>query len=242
MVELATLVLALSVVMVGALLVYGLYELFIFVTIKGSKTYDAIYTMIKQKKRFLLKRSRRYRSLSAFSNNTTAEKTLEFVVDEFPTESIEKKVHDFSALQDRIDTALLELEGDEIIKRRLSKINGKISEPKISVLHSYTSPQGRSSRSESIRVSFVDALDHINSKTRMSQFAKSERSKMTAQLRQQVLKKNNYTCQDCGFRNNEGIGLHVDHIHPISKGGGTVLENLQVLCSKCNGRKGNKVK
>ena len=34
--------------------------------------------------------------------------------------------------------------------------------------------------------------------------------------------------------------LDVDHIKPRSKGGKTVRENLQVLCSKCNRSKGNK--
>jgi len=36
-----------------------------------------------------------------------------------------------------------------------------------------------------------------------------------------------------------GVELHVDHIFPWSKGGETVFENLQTLCSKCNGGKSN---
>ena len=39
----------------------------------------------------------------------------------------------------------------------------------------------------------------------------------------------------------EEIGLHIDHIIPVSKGGKTVESNLQVLCSKCNGRKSSKL-
>ena len=36
------------------------------------------------------------------------------------------------------------------------------------------------------------------------------------------------------------VGLHIDHIIPIAKGGKSVPNNLRVLCSKCNGAKGSK--
>ena len=35
------------------------------------------------------------------------------------------------------------------------------------------------------------------------------------------------------------VELHVDHIKPWSKGGETVLENLQTLCATCNLGKSN---
>ena len=37
----------------------------------------------------------------------------------------------------------------------------------------------------------------------------------------------------------DNIELHIDHIIPWSKGGETVLENLQTLCSDCNLGKSN---
>ena len=63
---------------------------------------------------------------------------------------------------------------------------------------------------------------------------------MTKQLREQIARRDNYTCQICGKYMPDGVGLHVDHIVPVAKGGKTVPSNLQVLCSKCNGRKGTR--
>jgi 5-methylcytosine-specific restriction endonuclease McrA len=44
-------------------------------------------------------------------------------------------------------------------------------------------------------------------------------------------------CVQCGSNKNPSI----DHIIPVSKGGHDGLENLQVLCSKCNCKKGNRI-
>lgn len=71
--------------------------------------------------------------------------------------------------------------------------------------------------------------------------AKEQRRKMTKELRKAVMERDNYTCQMCGKYMPDEIGLHIDHIVPVSKGGKTELSNLQVLCSKCNGNKSNKV-
>ena len=37
------------------------------------------------------------------------------------------------------------------------------------------------------------------------------------------------------------VGLQIDHIIPIAKGGKTVVSNLRVLCSKCNASKSDKI-
>lgn len=60
-------------------------------------------------------------------------------------------------------------------------------------------------------------------------------------LRFKVLKRDNFKCVYCGKSpaNNSNVKLHVDHIVPWSKGGETVIENLQTLCSKCNLGKSN---
>lgn len=69
---------------------------------------------------------------------------------------------------------------------------------------------------------------------------KKQRSLMTKELRYKIIARDKYTCQYCRKYMPDGVGLHIDHIVPISKGGKTVPSNLQVLCSKCNGRKSSK--
>lgn len=56
---------------------------------------------------------------------------------------------------------------------------------------------------------------------------------MSAKLRHEVFKRDNYRCRECGMTNKETI-LHVDHINPVSKGGTDDLKNLQTLCKTCN--------
>lgn len=55
-------------------------------------------------------------------------------------------------------------------------------------------------------------------------------------LRFKVLLRDRFTCCGCGKSpaTSPGTVLHVDHIVPWSKGGGTVLENLRTMCSQCN--------
>lgn len=68
--------------------------------------------------------------------------------------------------------------------------------------------------------------------------AKNQRRLMTPALREEIKRRDNYTCQRCGKQMFDGVGLQIDHIIPIAKSGKTVASNLQVLCSRCNGSKG----
>ena len=49
-----------------------------------------------------------------------------------------------------------------------------------------------------------------------------------------VLMRDAARCRLCGVTPQDGIKLHVDHIKPWSKGGETIIENLQILCEICN--------
>ena len=86
-----------------------------------------------------------------------------------------------------------------------------------------------------------EQLKNINYECTIKEYNnKNQRKLMTKDLRQKIIKRDRYTCQICGKYMPDEVGLHVDHIIPVSKGGKTVLSNLQVLCSKCNGSKSNK--
>jgi len=63
-----------------------------------------------------------------------------------------------------------------------------------------------------------------------------ERRDPSLRLRWKVLKRDRFTCCKCGASPvlKVGVEFHVDHIMPYSKGGETVFENLQTLCSTCD--------
>lgn len=55
-------------------------------------------------------------------------------------------------------------------------------------------------------------------------------------LRFRVMARDHFKCCKCGKSpaTDPTVILHIDHIYPYSKGGETVMENLQTLCSDCN--------
>ena len=64
---------------------------------------------------------------------------------------------------------------------------------------------------------------------------KTKRS-ISWRLRFVVMRRDSFKCKICGRSpsNNPEIVLHVDHVVPWSKGGETMPDNLQTLCSECN--------
>ncbi len=51
-----------------------------------------------------------------------------------------------------------------------------------------------------------------------------------------VMRRDNFACRLCGASpaKDPSVSLHVDHIKPWSKGGETILQNLQTCCETCN--------
>ena len=70
----------------------------------------------------------------------------------------------------------------------------------------------------------------------------NRRKKISDTTRYAVLERAGFKCQCCGskpLKNNDVI-LHIDHIIPHSLGGSDNVDNLQVLCDKCNLSKQNR--
>ncbi|UII26611.1 HNH endonuclease [Fulvivirga maritima] len=59
--------------------------------------------------------------------------------------------------------------------------------------------------------------------------------KGVALTRQNVFKRDNFTCQYCGTKKE----LTLDHVVPRSKGGKSAWNNLVTACKRCNTRKGD---
>ena len=67
------------------------------------------------------------------------------------------------------------------------------------------------------------------------------RRDINLRLRFLVMKRDSFKCCMCGRSPaiTPNLELHIDHIKPWSKGGETVIENLQTLCQDCNLGKSN---
>lgn len=71
-------------------------------------------------------------------------------------------------------------------------------------------------------------------------YAKSVENSLTKDEWFEILKAQNYTCLGCNKKFNSSFRPAIDHIMPLSKGGGLTKDNVQALCKSCNSRKGNK--
>jgi hypothetical protein len=60
-----------------------------------------------------------------------------------------------------------------------------------------------------------------------------KRKAISKSRRFEVFKRDGFTCQYCGDHPPKAV-LHVDHITPVSLGGGNEIENLVTSCASCN--------
>lgn len=63
------------------------------------------------------------------------------------------------------------------------------------------------------------------------------RKPLSKKIRFRVFQRDNFTCQYCG-RSAPDVELHVDHIYPVTHGGGDEMSNLITSCADCNLGKG----
>ena len=63
-----------------------------------------------------------------------------------------------------------------------------------------------------------------------------ERRRVTSDVRLRIFERDGYECRSCEANSS----LEIDHVIPISRGGSSDDDNLQVLCASCNRSKGTK--
>jgi HNH endonuclease len=57
-----------------------------------------------------------------------------------------------------------------------------------------------------------------------------------AEVKREVMERDSGRCQHCGSNQD----IQFDHVIPFSKGGSSETANIQILCVRCNYRKGNR--
>ena len=57
---------------------------------------------------------------------------------------------------------------------------------------------------------------------------------ISTRVRYEILRRDSYRCQLCGKAAADGVRLHIDHKHAVSRGGTNQPENLWTLCEPCN--------
>lgn len=110
----------------------------------------------------------------------------------------------------------------------------------------YVSPGGNASTHCEV-VMDIDNLNkfitYLAEKIKFRKSVEGQRALMTSSLRKKILLRDNYTCKCCGnsIEKEPNLLLEIDHKKPLSKGGMTTEDNLQVLCWRCNRKKGAKI-
>ena len=91
-------------------------------------------------------------------------------------------------------------------------------------------------------LNLIDRINNKNGKFYLddgiwNSICRVERGKVSNKLRFFILDRDHHRCKMCGSTRN----LEIDHIIPIAKGGKSTSDNLQVLCHRCNKKKGSNI-
>ena len=152
------------------------------------------------------------------------------------------KINNYSyEIKDNINKKVFNKYENKLINKYIINNNFNIS---VIVKIKYVSKKKKNSYVKKIILdtdSLINIYNNWNTIKEYEMSALYERSKMSASLRYDILKRDNFRCKICGCGMEDGVKLHVDHIIPVSKGGKTVESNLQTLCELCNLGKSNKV-
>ena len=77
-------------------------------------------------------------------------------------------------------------------------------------------------------------LDRAHAALEQEQVALARREPLPRELKLAVWHRDRGRCRECG----SGFDLQYDHVIPLSLGGATSVENIQLLCGDCNRQKG----
>lgn len=69
----------------------------------------------------------------------------------------------------------------------------------------------------------------------------TKRKPISKGVRFDIFHRDGFKCRYCGVGREQGATLHVDHVHPVSKGGANSKDNYVTACSDCNLGKSAKV-
>jgi 5-methylcytosine-specific restriction endonuclease McrA len=64
-----------------------------------------------------------------------------------------------------------------------------------------------------------------------------DRRRISKQVSNAVWIRDGGTCVECGAKDY----LEFDHVIPVSKGGSNTVQNVQLLCRRCNSKKSDKI-
>lgn len=172
--------------------------------------------------------------------NFSTSKTFDYLVKYFGLQIDEGKtiqyIDDLRSLTEKAE----EIENSSFI------YHGLLSDYLPQFTMKYTSPKGRSTSSyivalDSEGIEWLKlCVDQVLSEQRRK---KIQKQKMMPELREAILRRDNWTCQRCGNSRlkEPNLALEVVHIIPVSKGGKTEPANLQTLCWKCRRGKNESV-